>query len=195
MTARSQGHWSVIAVLGSVLAATTWWLHQLEGGDSETQIEFPSEPDSYMEGVTRTTMDERGRLATRLKAERMFHYPLDDATEFTRPRLQFFDDEKAAGPWRVAADRAWVGPDNNLMLLRGDVRVWRDDDQGARVVEVLTTELEVITEDRYAQTAEAATIITPTTVSKGIGMRAQLGSNRVELLRDVHTRYEPARGH
>lgn len=191
MAAHRQTRWSGILALAALVAVTSWWLQQMQGGDRAARLEFPREPDSYMEGIIRTTMDERGRLATRLQADRMFHYPEGDTSEYLRPRMRFYDYREEGGPWRVSAQHAWVGPKADLVLLRGDVRIWRDDQQGMRVVEVLTTELQVITPDRYAQTEQPATIITPTTVSTGTGMRAQLGSNRLELLKDVRTRYAP----
>ncbi|MGH8508471.1 MAG: LPS export ABC transporter periplasmic protein LptC [Gammaproteobacteria bacterium] len=54
-------------------------------------------------------------------------------------------------------------------------------------------DLRILPKKRYAETDSATTIITPTSVTHGIGMRARLTLGLVELLKNVRTHYDEKR--
>ncbi len=140
-----------------------------------------------MEGFTRTAMDDRGQVTTRLYAERMYHYPDDDSTRLVRPRIEIL---QAGPPWYAAAETGFVDAQGEVVLLRGEVRVWRDDAAGGRALEVITTRMRVLPARRYAETDDPITLVTPESVTHAVGMRGDLRYNRLELLQEVRTRYE-----
>lgn len=141
-----------------------------------------------MENFVRTTMDVDGRIETRLRASVMLHYPHDDSTRLTRPVLEMHNSRRR--PWHITADHAITDADDDSIMLEGEVHIWRNGDSGMREVELVTTDLRVEPDSNYAETADPATIITSSAVTKGIGMRAYLAEDRLELLHEVKTRYE-----
>jgi lipopolysaccharide export system protein LptC len=180
--------WLVPLALLMLVGASTWWLVHLEKREKGA-ARGPHEPDSFMEGLTRTTMDANGRLKERLFADRMEHFPDDDSTELVRPRLELYNPEGI--PWHVTAEHGWVEAHGDKALLKGHVRVWRKDPAGRPEVEVFTNQLQVYREGEYAETKAPTTIKSPTSVSHGIGMRYYLKEERLILLSKVKTHYEP----
>ena len=75
-------------------------------------------------------------------------------------------------------------------MLHGEVEIWREGDEGQRTLEILTRELRVLPQEKYAETDEAATINSPTSVTTSIGLRANFAHDRLELLERVRSRHE-----
>jgi lipopolysaccharide export system protein LptC len=179
--------WSTLLLVG--LGAFTFWLWQrLDEGDGVAAQVRPHKPDYYIEKMIRNSMDKNGELRNILHAERVVHYPDDDSTELSKPRMEIYNGRSQ--PWHVVSDSGWVSSGNEVVLLKGDVEIWRLDDDGRRELEVLTTELRVLPKEKYAETDNAATITSQGTVTKTVGMRANFAHDRLELLNNVRTRYE-----
>ncbi|MGI0015718.1 MAG: LPS export ABC transporter periplasmic protein LptC, partial [Nitrososphaera sp.] len=132
------------------------------------------------------------RLKNRIQADYIVHFPGDDSTKLLRPRLEIYNGN--ARPWHVTAERGWVNANHAVILLYGEVHVWRNDGKEERELEVITTNLRVLPKTEYAETNNAATIITPSSITNGIGMRANLGIERLELLSKIKSRYEVKSG-
>jgi LPS export ABC transporter protein LptC len=188
---RKLKHWPGVIALSVCAATTAWILERLEEQNIPREAVGPDEPDSYMENFVQTAMDERGRLESRLRAKRMFHFS-DDTTQLLHPALELYSDNPKA-PWFARADSGWVGAGNDTVLLYGNVSVWRQNADGLREIEVQAPDLRILPKKRYAETDSATTIITPTSVTKGIGMRARLAFGLVELLKNVRTHYDEKR--
>ncbi|MFH0344425.1 MAG: LPS export ABC transporter periplasmic protein LptC [Chromatiales bacterium] len=189
---RKLKHWPGVIALSVCAGTTAWILERLEEQNIPREAVGPDEPDSYMENFVRTAMDERGRLESRLRAKRMFHYPRDDTTQLLQPTFELYSDNRKA-PWFARADSGWIGAGNDAVLLYGNVSVWRQNPKGLREIEVQAPDLRILPEKRYAETDSATTIITPTSVTNGIGMRARLALGLVELLKNVRTHYAEKR--
>jgi len=174
-------------VLLALAGASAWLVYRLDQSAPRAARPQSHEPDSYMEGFTRTAMDERGHVKTRLYAERMFHYPDDDSTRLARPRIEILDD---GPPWYAAAETGFVDAKGEVVLLHGEVRIWREDAAGGRAIEVITTRMRVLPTTRYAETDDPVTLVTPESVTHAVGMRGDLRFNRLELLKQVRSRYE-----
>ncbi len=188
---RKLKHWPGVIAFSVCAGTTAWILERLEGQNITREAVGLDEPDSYMENFVRTAMDERGRLESRLRAKRMFHFR-DDTTQLLHPTFELYSDNGKA-PWFARADSGWIGAGNDVVLLHGNVSVWRQNPKGVREIEVQAPDLRILPEKRYAETDSAATIITPTSVTNGIGMRARLAFGLVELLKNVRTHYDEKR--
>ena len=93
-------------------------------------------------------------------------------------------------PLHISADKGWATADNEVILLKGHVLLWEDDENGERVLQVTTSKAEVLIDQEYAVTDQPATIKTKRTTITGIGLRAYFDDSRLEVLKDVHTYIE-----
>ncbi|MGR8919181.1 MAG: LPS export ABC transporter periplasmic protein LptC [Gammaproteobacteria bacterium] len=169
-------------------ALSFWVLHNVEQDERVADGPAPHEPDYYIDNMVRRTTGANGELRNILRAERVEHFPDDDSTELASPHLEIYNGE--AEPWHVIAERGWVSSGNDVVLLHGDVEIWRLGDGGERVYEVITTELRVLPREQYAETDNPTIIVSPVTVTHAIGMRANFAHSRLELVKRVRSRYE-----
>ena len=93
-------------------------------------------------------------------------------------------------PLYVSADKGWVTADSEVILLKGNVQLWENDEAGERILQVNTSKANVLLELDYAETDQPATIKARRTTINGIGMRAYFEDSRLEVLKDVHTYIE-----
>ena len=122
----------------------------------------------------------------------MAHFPDTDTHEFQRPYMIMYRDQGQL-PWHVRSERGWLSASGDVMLLLGQVHIWRNDANGLNELDIKTEDLRVLPERDYGETDKQVLITTPTSQTRGTGMRAHLAESRLELLKDVHTRYEAAR--
>jgi lipopolysaccharide export system protein LptC len=172
-----------VLFVGALLSA--WLLQYLTEGHGALPPAAPHDPDYYMEDFTTLTMDRRGQPKNRLRAIYMAHYPDDDTTEFQQPELEIY--RRGRLPLFVSADKGWASANNEVILLRGNVRLWEDDEAGARILDVQTSEARVLMDDEYAESDQSAVINTKNSTISGIGMRAYLNDSRLEIIRHEHT--------
>lgn len=171
------------------VAVVTGWLVNRMGADAPEKTAAERRiPDYYVENFTATTLDESGFPHRRVEAAHMAHYPETDTHELTDPYMVLFTE--SATPWHVRSERGWISPDGEEMLLQGKVHIWRDSVSGERQLDIHTRDLRVLPETEYGETDEQVIITTPSSESRGIGMRAWMEQSRLELLSQVHTVYE-----
>ena len=161
-------------------AAATAWLLQLLGEDTPAAGEVYHDPDYYMEDFTTLTLEDDGSPKSKLHAVYMAHYPTDDTTELLKPTMEIYRPERP--PLNVSADKGWVTSDNEVILLRGGVRMWEDDAAGERTLQVDTSEARILLNDEYAETDRPATIVSRKSTVTGTGMRAYFKDSRLVVL-------------
>ncbi len=180
-----------LGLLLTLALASAWTVRVLEMPQVRVQRSAPHEPDYYLERFVTTVMDDSGRPRRRIEAEYLAHFPDTDTKELSRPQVILYRD--GAEPWRVVAERGWISANDDVMLLLGAVRIWRNAPDGGKDIEIRTRDLRVLPQTDYGETDQPVVIETPRSVSQGVGMRAYLRQGRVELLSNVRTRYAPAR--
>ena len=179
----------ILALFATCLGFGSLWL--LEGLEEETRTirtYSSDEPDYYLKNMTRTTTGSDGRVRNILRAPLVEHFPGDDSMELDQPHLEIYGSEDQ--PWQVVADRGWTSSGNEVVLLHGDVEIWREGVDGKRNYEVLTKELRVLPEEQYAETRQPVVIVAPSGITHTVGMRANFGHGRLELVERVRSRYE-----
>lgn len=142
-------------------------------------------PDLYMVNFTTTTMNQQGRPDRRLSAERMAHFPATGIQEFVRPHLSLY--QESGEPWQVSSERGVLSADGDELMLLGEVDIWRNNPDGTLGIRIETSDVRVLPDTEYAETDDSALITTASGRTSGVGMRAFLKQERVELLSEVHT--------
>ena len=174
-----------VIVLGVL---SLWLVNELEIDEKKIRVDAPDEPDYYIQTMARTTHGATGEVRNILRASFVEHFPADDSTELASPHLEIYNG--AVEPWHVVAERGWISSGSEVVLLHGDVEIWRLGERGQRVYQVLTTELRVLPKEQYAETDDPAIIVGPAGVTHTIGMRANFAHDKLELNKRVRSRHE-----
>ena len=78
-----------LAILCSLSALTLWLRSAAELPEERPVDKRRHDPDTIIEQFTVTTLDARGTPLHHLTADRLVHYPDDDSSEMTNPRLRY----------------------------------------------------------------------------------------------------------
>ena len=178
----------IVIFLAVTALGSTWLLNIVSEKRSVSEDAQVHEPDYYMEDFTTLTMRNDGTPKSSLYAVHMAHFPDNDTSELLKPEMELYRTTRL--PLFVSADKGWVTSDNEVILLKGNVQLWEDDEHGERVLQVNTSRAQVLVNQNYAETDQPATIKTRRTTIRGIGLRAYFDDSRLEVLKDVHTHIE-----
>ena len=90
----------------------------------------------------------------------------------------------------ISADKGWVTSDKDIILLKGNVRLRREDAGGARLT-LLAEDARLLVGAEYAETARPVRLSYGRMVTEADGLRAYLAEERMELTGNVQTRIAP----
>lgn len=175
-----------------MLAGASWWLARDHKPDDSSPIvrEGPREVDYYLRRLRATTMDNNGLPARTLTVQELRHFPDDDTTGLTEPRLTVHQDRKP--PWEILSDSGWVSSDGALVLLNGKVHITREEGDDTRPVRIDTRNLRVQPYADYAETDEKVRVRSRKDRIDATGMQAWFRSPaRIKFLADVKGYYAP----
>ncbi|MEA1050197.1 LPS export ABC transporter periplasmic protein LptC [Lamprobacter modestohalophilus] len=176
----TQRELSLAALLIATGLAAWWWL---SARDTDKALAPSAErrPDYVVEGLRAMTLGVTGEPERRLSAQRLRHYPDDGSSELDDPVLVVYSDD--GPPLHARSALAWINARGDEILLEREVRLQRGATAQSAPVELRTSELLVLPEVDYAETADFVEIeraedwITATE-----GMRAWLGeTTRIQL--------------
>lgn len=178
-----------LALILVVIAAISYWaLDKLTEDDLAKLSKLAHYPDYYMENFTTITMNQDGKPKNKLYADYMAHYPDDNTSELHRPELEIFRENKQ--PIHVRSDLGWVTSNNEVILLKGNVYLYQNDDNGKLKTELLAEDAKVLVGEKYAETDNPTTLINGKSTTTSVGMRAYLQEQRLEFLSNVRTTIE-----
>jgi lipopolysaccharide export system protein LptC len=180
----------LITLILILLVGLTGWLQ------NAVEVEEPKEkrhhkegsPDYYMEDFTIIMMDEVGKPKQRLVSDKMLHFPHDDSTELTKPRLKVFKENSE--PWYISANRGLISSDGDLILLKGDVVLDRPAETKLDALRLTTTELHIRPKDQYAETDKPVLLTGRGNKTSAVGMRVYLKQGKMHLLSRVRGTYD-----
>jgi lipopolysaccharide export system protein LptC len=115
------------------LAAVTFWINRLILGDNPRGL-VRHDPDFVVDNFSIRSFDKEGKLRNIFTAEKMLHYPDDDSTEVSQPRVTYRQDQ----PVELSARAALVSQNGKQVDLIDDVRVVRR--RGSGVDSMVATE-------------------------------------------------------
>ena len=182
--------WKLVVLLIVITVFSYWLLEKLIGDDKEILAKLAHYPDYYMENFTTLEMNDDGTPKNQLTASYMAHYPDDNTTELDYPKLKIFQTNKS--PMNVSADKGWVTSSNEVILLRGNVHVYKVDETGEMSLELITDDARVLVDKKYAETDKPTTVITKKSTTNSMGIRIDMQTHKMKFLKKVQTTIEPS---
>lgn len=118
-----------IAILGLVGLLSIWLQTEVRNENPAT-IDYLNrhDPDYYIENFTTTGMNELGKRAYVLEAERMAHFPDDGSALLDNPHLIEYNE--GSGPRHTYAKSGWMSGNGEDLILEGDVKIIQEASTG-----------------------------------------------------------------
>lgn len=170
----------------AAVAATSWLSRQTEQAHRAAETRPAHTVDYFLSQFSAIDMDESGHPRHRLDAAYMAHFPDDDTSELTAPRVTVFRPQ--AEPWRIQAARGRVEGGGDLIYLQGEVQLQRS---GEDALELTTDDMRIWPDRQYAETDAPLTVTSARGTIEAVGMHGYLGEERLELLSGVKGTYGP----
>jgi lipopolysaccharide export system protein LptC len=177
-------------ILVGMVVAFTFWLDQLAqpvkfgiGGASR------HDPDYIVDGLSAIRMNETGAATYTLSAAKMVHYPDDNTTLLTTPKLVSLGATKA--PVTITAHQAVVSSNGEHVYFQDDVRVTRSAFGDSSELVMRTAFLHVMPDDNLARTDRTVTITDAATTVTAVGLELNSETREFKLLSNVRGTYDP----
>ncbi len=181
-------NWIIGTVL-LLLGSASWWLSRSSEPPEPPVQESSQTADYYLEGFTALRLSPQGTPSQKLSALKLAHYPADDSTALTKPRLTLYDEQRP--PWRVKAESGWVSGDGEVILLQGEVRIDRTASPETWPVHITTRDLRIQPADNYAETDADVVVRSNRNRLSATGMQGWFQPPiRIKLLAKARGRYE-----
>lgn len=179
-------------LLVGALAGFTFWLERIAQGPTRDVV-GPSrhDPDYIVEKLTGVHMGETGAARYVLSAEKLVHYPDDDTTLLTAPKLVSYASPKATVT--VTASDGVVSAKGDHVYFQDDVRVTRAAHEGASELVMRTTFLHVVPDQQIARTDRPVTIRDDANTVSAEGLEMNNETGVIKLLSNVRGSYDPGK--
>ncbi len=168
-----------IVFLVALAALSTWYLRQIEDNLERQRSADSTAPRAFGTGVALTRLGADGLPRYTLEAAKMTQGPGTSGIDLLDPRYSGFESQRMTR--RGSAERGWVADGHKLVKLYDSVRLEELDAGGGRPAVMSTSYLEIYPDDNVAQTSLPVEIATGTGIVNAVGMRADLGRDRVWL--------------
>lgn len=169
------------ATVAMILYATLYWdsnkpLAMLSGKPDTNRV------DLFAEQVHGVKFDRDGKLSETLRAVRLDHYPERGESVITGPKLDTQD--KNGKLWKITAATGTLVGENEIHLQNNVVIL-----DSTETMRFESERLDYFSDTQLAKTDDAVKLQRNADVTTAIGMRANLNTNRIELMRNVDSRY------
>ena len=147
-----------------------------------------TQSDYYLSDFQTRRFGEDGKIEYVVAGDTLAHYPDDDRSEITAPKIELRRDGVL---WLVDSNTGRYDPAPRLFTLQGKVtieRILTDDDQGS--ITLHTESLRIATQENIVETNDQVQIVAPTWQLQSTGLRSGIDDGQLSLLSNVIGRYE-----
>lgn len=177
-----------LALMLALAALTLWLDYQVRVEETAHPATRRHDPDYLVTNFTTTTYNREGKAETVLSAEQMMHYPDDDSTELTAPRVM---QAKPAQPrFTVRADRGKVSREGDEIFLYDNVLLVREADAARPEARMTTSFLHILRDRNLVRTDREVTFEEEGRSLVGRGMEYHNATRELFLRSDVRGRFE-----
>lgn len=170
------------------LAAITFYLDRTVNDEETHPALRRHDPDYIVVNFSTTTYNRAGMAESMLSALRMVHYPDDDTTELTAPRVVQTKPEKPK--ITVRADRGKLSRDGEDIYLYDNVVLERAAGAGRSAARLTTQYLQVVRDRSLVRTDREVKIEEETRALSGKGLEYSNETQHFTLNSEVRGRFE-----
>jgi len=170
------------------LALLTFYLERTVRDDSTPSAARRHDPDYLVANFTTTTYRD-GAAESILSAAKMVHFPDDDTTELTAPRV--VQNKPKEPRITVSADRGLLSRSGEEIFLYDNVQLVREALEGAPEARMTTSFLHVVRDRSLARTDREVRIVEDQRSLQGRGMDYNYDSGQLTLHADVRGELGP----
>lgn len=181
------------AILAVALAAGAsqlllWWL-----GPPPKTHDFVGPPRSgyTLSNARVTEYDTEGLPSFHMQSPHVERREGDESLYFNSPTFQLPAKQPGTPDWQGQSLYGWVDKAGTLLKLQGPVYVHRPAFDGQPATEMHTADVTAWPKQNRMETAAPTQMTQGDSRMSGIGMRANLTDNHLELLHDVHGTFVP----
>ncbi len=181
------------AIMGLALAAglsqlLLWWM-----GPAPKASDFVGPPRS---GYTLThfklwSYDIDGLPAFRMQSPHLERREGDESLYINEPKFELPSNAAGVPDWQGESLYSWVDKSGALIKLQGPVYMHRPGFGNTVAAEMHTADATVWPKESRMETAAPAQMVQGATTMSGVGMRANLNENHLELLDESHGTFPP----
>jgi lipopolysaccharide export system protein LptC len=177
----------VAIVLLGIAAPASWMLQRwVVGAPPANDFIGPPIADYVLYHSTVWSYDVDGLLSFTMTAPRMDRRGGDDSLYINAPVFEITSKTPGVPNWHGNAPYGWVNKSGTEMRLDGAVYMFRPAYAQSPMATLRTSNVTGWPKENRMQTADPATLTQGQSVMNGVGMRASLNDNHLELLHDVH---------
>lgn len=179
----------VALVLLTIAALASWYVARDNGGPAVAAgSSGPAHRGYYLEDARILGTDASGALLYEILADRAEQQP-DQRILFSTVLIEYTPESDV--PWSIRADTAILSPDENRVILNGNVRAESEQGFSGDATQIRTTSLTFDPERYVAETDERIYIQIGDRSLTGTGMLASLKENQVDIRSNVSGRFIP----
>jgi lipopolysaccharide export system protein LptC len=178
----------VIALAAGLAQALYWWLEPQPGNN-----DFVGPPRSgyVLHDFTMRTFDVDGLPGLQVSAPHLERREGDESLYINAPVFDLPSNQPGIPDWKGNSLYGWVNAAGTLLKLQGPVYMHRDAYADTAEAQLHTSEVTAWPKENRMETAEPAHMVQGDTTMSGIGMRANLNDNHLEMLHDFHGTFPP----
>ena len=177
-----------LALLGGGAQLLLWWI-----GPPPATHDFVGPPRS---GYTLTNARlwayaVDGQPSFRMVTPHLERREGDDSLYINAPDFELPSNQASVPDWKGQSLYGWVDKSGTLLKLQGPVYMHRPAFAGGPAADLHTSDVTVWPKESRMETAAPAQMTQGDRRMSGIGMRADLNDNHLELLNDSHGTFPP----
>ena len=179
---------TTVAIVVLAIAAPASWMLQrwVEGTTPINDFVGPPISDYVLYNSKVWSYDVDGLLNFTMTAPRMDRRTSDESLYINAPVFDITAKKPGVPDWQGNAPYGWVNKSGTLMRLDGAVYMYRPAYALGPMATLHTSDVTGWPKENRMETAAPATMTQGQSVMNGVGMRASLNDNHLELLHDVH---------
>lgn len=178
----------LVGLAAGFVQLVTWWMGPVT---RDTDFVGPPRSGYVLRDASVWSYNDAGAPAFRMQSPHLERREGDESLYINTPDFQLAAKKPGVPDWQGHALYGWVDKTGTLIKLQGPVTLHRPAWDSNPPADLATSEVTVWPRENRMATAEAAQMTQGESRMSGIGMRANLNDNHLELLDDVHATFAP----
>ncbi|MBI3373451.1 MAG: LPS export ABC transporter periplasmic protein LptC [Betaproteobacteria bacterium] len=171
------------------LALLTFWLERTVREEEIHPSLRRHDPDYIIDNLRSVSYDGRGAIESTLSARKMVHYPDDDSTELSNPRV--VETKRDKPRTTISALRGALSQNGEEVFLYDKVLLLREATRARPEVRVETDALHFVRPRSLARSDNDVRVLEESRMLSGRGLEYDMDAGRMALHERVRGQFEP----